>query len=148
MTAAPGALSGLRIADFGRVLATADRPLAVAAANDGLFARLAGVLELPGLVADPRFATNPARVAHRDELVALLEAALRTRTADQWFGALSEAGVPCGPINDLGQAFALAERLGLSPVAEVAGVRTPANPVKLSATPATYRTPPPSLGAG
>jgi crotonobetainyl-CoA:carnitine CoA-transferase CaiB-like acyl-CoA transferase len=128
------------------VFRTADRPLAVAAANDGLFARLADVLGLTGLVTDPRFATNAARVAHREELVALLDGVLATRDADTWFAALSAAGVPCGPINDLGQAFALAEQLGLSPVADVGGVRTPAHPVKLSATPATYRTPPPSLG--
>ena len=53
--------------------------------------------------------------------------------------------MPCGPINDLGQAFALAERLGLAPVVETDGVRTVAHPVGLSATPAAYRLAPPSL---
>ena len=129
------------------VLPTADRPLAVAAANDGLFVRLAGALGLPALAEDPRFATNAARVAHRAELVAALEAVLVTRDADTWFELLTAAGVPCGPINDLSQAFALAERLGLGPVVETDGVRSVANPIGLSATPARYRTAPPALGA-
>ena len=72
---------------------------------------------------------------------------LVTRGADAWFERLSAAGVPCGPINDLGQAFALAERLGLAPVVETDGVRTVAHPVGLSATPASYRLAPPTLGS-
>ena len=128
------------------VLRTADRPIAVAAANDRLFARLAATLGVPGAAADPRFATNASRVAHRDALVAELETVLTTDGADAWFERLSAAGVPCGPINDLGQAFALAERLGLGPVVETDGVRTVAHPVGLSATPARYRQGPPVLG--
>jgi crotonobetainyl-CoA:carnitine CoA-transferase CaiB-like acyl-CoA transferase len=134
------------------LLATADRPLAVAAANDKLFALLAEGVGRPGLASDPRFATNQDRVAHRALLVAELEDVLADRPAEQWFTELSALGVPCGPINDLGQAFALAERLGLAPVREVgvpggAPVPTVANPISLSATPATYRTPPPAFPA-
>lgn len=131
------------------VLETADRPLAVAAANDRLFARLAEGLDLAGLAADPRFATNAHRVAHREELAAELEDVLRRKSADHWFARLSELGVPCGPINDIGQAFELAERLGLQPVARIddptrdAPVRSVAHPITLSATPATYRAAPP-----
>jgi crotonobetainyl-CoA:carnitine CoA-transferase CaiB-like acyl-CoA transferase len=137
------------------LLRTADRPLAVAAANDGLFARLAGRLGRPDLVEDPRFARNADRVAHREELVAELESVLLTGPADRWFAELSEAGVPCGPINDVGEAFALADRLGLAPVVETpvpapAGepdrsVRTVRHPISLSATPAAYRCAPPHL---
>ncbi|MEI7057164.1 CoA transferase [Nocardioides sp. CCNWLW239] len=134
------------------LLATADRPLAVAAANDKLFALLAGGLGRPGLADDPRFATNADRVAHRAVLVAELEDVLKEQPADHWFTKLSALGVPCGPINDLGQAFALADRLGLAPVAEVPGedrdpVPTVAHPITLSATPATYRSTPPRLPA-
>jgi crotonobetainyl-CoA:carnitine CoA-transferase CaiB-like acyl-CoA transferase len=134
------------------VLRTADRPIAVAAANDKLFARLAAHLGRDTLGADPRFATNADRVAHREELVAELESVLLTESADHWFSVLTAAGVPCGPINDVGQAFALAEQLGLAPVVSTpseggGSVRTVANPVSLSATPATYRTAPPSLGS-
>jgi crotonobetainyl-CoA:carnitine CoA-transferase CaiB-like acyl-CoA transferase len=132
------------------VLRTADRPLVVAAGNDRIFTRLAGCLGRPDLATDARFGSNAGRVARRDELVAELEAVLATAPAEQWFADLSAAGVPCGPINDLGEAFDLATRLGLEPVVEQpleAGgwVRTVANPVRLSATPATYRRVPPSL---
>lgn len=132
------------------VLQTADRPLALAAANDKLFALLADALGHPELSADPRFATNTQRVAHRDALVAVLESTLRTRPADHWFEVLTARGVPCGPINDLSQAFALAERLGLGPVAEIRdpgrpAVRTVSHPISLSATPAGYRSAPPRL---
>lgn len=132
------------------LLATADRPLAVAAANDKLFALLAEGVGRPELALDPRFARNPDRVAHRRVLVAELEDALQEQPADHWFEVLSRLGVPCGPINDVGQAFALAERLGLDPVREVSEpgrppVPTVAHPITLSRTPATYRTPPPRL---
>lgn len=130
------------------VLATADRPLAVAAANDKLFGLLAAALGRPELAADPRFASNADRVAHRAVLVAELEDVLRGHGADHWFDLLSGRGVPCGPINDLDQAIDLARRLGLDPVREVAAagrapVPTVAHPVTLSRTPATHRTPPP-----
>lgn len=132
------------------LLTTADRPLAVAAANDKLFALLAEGIGRPELARDPRFARNSDRVAHRRVLVAELEDVLREQPADHWFEVLSGLGVPCGPINDLQQAFDLADRLGLQPVHEIAApgrppVRTVAHPITLSRTPATYRTPPPLL---
>jgi crotonobetainyl-CoA:carnitine CoA-transferase CaiB-like acyl-CoA transferase len=127
-------------------LATADRPLVVAVGNDGQFARLCRVLGLDDAAADPRFATNADRVANREELVPLLEGALAARGAAGWLAALAEAGVPCGLVNDVGEAFALAERLGLAPVADAGGVPQVANPIGLSATPASYRLAPPALG--
>jgi crotonobetainyl-CoA:carnitine CoA-transferase CaiB-like acyl-CoA transferase len=132
------------------VLATADRPLSVAAANDKLFGCLAGAIDRPELSRDARFLTNADRVAHRDQLVTELESVLRRRPADHWFRTLSAAGVPCGPINDLRQAFELAEDLGLEPVSEITDpgrepVRTVSHPIKLSVTPATYRSAPPRL---
>ena len=127
-------------------LATADRPLVVAVGNDGQFARLCRVLGTPEAAADPRFATNAARVANRDALAALLEGALAARGAAEWVAALSEAGVACGLVNDVGEAFALAERLGLEPLADAQGVPQVADPIGLSATPASYRLAPPALG--
>ena len=134
------------------VVEAADRPLALAVGNDRQFASLCSVLGLPRLADDPRFARNSARVAHRDDLLAALERPLLTRTAEEWFEQLTSAGVPCGPINDLADAFAFADRLGLearvriddprrqSPVEQVA------NPIRLGATPAAYRSAPPYLG--
>ena len=127
-------------------LATADRPLVVAVGNDGQFARLCRVLGVPGAATDPRFATNADRVTNRDALAELLERALAARGASDWVAALSETGVPCGLVNDVGEAFALAERLGLEPVADAGGVPQVADPIGLSATPASYRLPPPALG--
>jgi crotonobetainyl-CoA:carnitine CoA-transferase CaiB-like acyl-CoA transferase len=127
-------------------LATADRPLVVAVGNDAQFARLCRVLGLPEAATDPRFATNADRVANRDALAELLERALAARRAADWVAALSEAGVPCGLVNDLGEAFALATRLGLEPVAAADGVPQVADPIRLSSSPASYRLAPPALG--
>ncbi|MBD0708775.1 carnitine dehydratase [Streptomyces sp. CBMA291] len=125
-----------------------DRPLVLAVGNDRQFRALCGRLGLPGLADDPRFAGNTARVAHREELVAALAPALAGRTADEWFGELTAVGVPCGPINDLADAFGLAERLGLAPrVPESeAGPGQVAHPIRFGATPAAYRSAPPRLG--
>ncbi|SHN43368.1 CaiB/BaiF CoA transferase family protein [Cryptosporangium aurantiacum] len=127
------------------VFATADRPLALAVGNDRQFAALATVLGVPGLATDERFRTNTDRVAHRAALFDTITAALAGRGAEAWFEALTAAGVPAGPINDVADAFALATRLGLEPAVAVPGAVAPgvANPIRLSATPATYRLPPP-----
>jgi crotonobetainyl-CoA:carnitine CoA-transferase CaiB-like acyl-CoA transferase len=127
-------------------LATADRPLVVAVGNDGQFTRLCRVLGLDGTAADPRFATNTDRVANREELATLLEGALAGRRAADWVADLAGAGVPCGLVNDVGEAFALAERLGLDPVADAGGIPQVADPIRLSATPVGYRLAPPALG--
>jgi crotonobetainyl-CoA:carnitine CoA-transferase CaiB-like acyl-CoA transferase len=127
-------------------LATADRPLVVAVGNDGQFARLCRALGLPDAAADPRFASNRARVDNREALVATLEAALAARGAAEWVAVLADAGVPCGLVNHVGEAFALAERLGLDPVVDAGGVPQVASPIRLAATPAAYRRPPPALG--
>jgi crotonobetainyl-CoA:carnitine CoA-transferase CaiB-like acyl-CoA transferase len=135
------------------VFPTADRPLVIAVGNDRQFRALVNALELPSLADDPRFADNPGRVQHRDDLASFLGSALVRAPAGHWFDALSAAGVPVGPINDIGEAFALAERLGLEPIVEIqdpdrgTASRQVANPIRLSETPATYRRPPPRLGA-
>ena len=125
------------------VFPTADRPMALAVGNDRQFTRLCEALELPE---DARFATNELRVAHVDALAELLTGRLRTRPAEHWFALLTPLGVPCGPVNDLAGAFALAESLGLRPTADVDGLELVSNPIRMSATPPTYRLPPPKLG--
>ncbi|MFF4873796.1 CaiB/BaiF CoA transferase family protein [Streptomyces sp. NPDC000961] len=125
-----------------------DRPLVLAVGNDRQFRALCERLGLPELAGDARFVTNSARVAHREELAAVLAGPLGGRTADGWFEELTAAGVPCGPINDLADAFGLADRLGLAPrVPEsAAGPGQVAHPIRLGATPASYRAAPPRLG--
>jgi len=76
----------------------------VAAGNDRLFAKLAGVLGHPEWVKDARFATNAARVANKPELLALIEAIFLTRTKGEWIDLLEAGGVPCGPIHTLPEA--------------------------------------------
>jgi crotonobetainyl-CoA:carnitine CoA-transferase CaiB-like acyl-CoA transferase len=126
---------------------TADRLLIIAAGNDRQFQALCDCLGLSRLGGDPRFATNGGRVAHRKELTAALADVLRTRSAEDWFATLTAAGVPCGPINDVAQGMRLAESLGLEPIVDVDGSAQVANPVRLSATPVSYRHRPPALGA-
>src|SRR3954470_3712667 len=124
----------------------ADGPFAVGAGNDALFARLCATIGRPELATDPRFATNGDRRAHVDALDAELDATFGSRPAAEWVEALTAAGVPAGPINDVAAAYALAEDLGLGPVMEIDGLRLPAIPVGLSRTPPTVRRPPPALG--
>ena len=126
---------------------TADRLLIIAAGNDRQFKALCDRLGLSHLSDDPRFVTNGARVAHREELVAELGSVLRTGGADEWFAKLTGAGVPCGPINDVAQGMQFAESLGLGPIVDVDGSAQVANPLRLSQTPVSYRHRPPALGA-
>src|SRR3954452_9657233 len=100
----------------------ADRPFAVACGNDRLFARLCEAIGLPELPADERFASNSARVAHIGELGETLEAVFKTEPADHWVEVLRAANVPVGPINDVAEAYAMAEELGLEPIVEADGV--------------------------
>jgi crotonobetainyl-CoA:carnitine CoA-transferase CaiB-like acyl-CoA transferase len=124
----------------------ADGEVVVAVGNDRQFTRLCDELGVGELAGDARFATNPDRVANRDALLALLAPRFLAREREELAGALNAAGVPCGPVNDLGAAFALAERLGLHAIVEMAGgARQVADPIGLSATPVSYRRPPPPL---
>ncbi len=77
---------------------TADRPIVIAVGNDRQFGKLCEVLQHPEWAGDERFATNPQRVAHRGQLLPLLEAALLTRTAEEWLVQCDNAGIPCGPV--------------------------------------------------
>jgi crotonobetainyl-CoA:carnitine CoA-transferase CaiB-like acyl-CoA transferase len=125
--------------------AAADRELAVATGNDRIFARLCAALGLDELPDDERFATNEARVANVDALAEALEGVLRTRAADEWVSALTEAGVPAGPINEVDEAFALAERLGMEPVAEHDGVPLVRPPLRVGGERPPIRYGPPRL---
>ena len=128
--------------------ATADGQIVIAVGNDVQFARLCAAL---GVTIDPRFTTAHHRVTHRDAVRAVLEAALATRPAREWYDVLSAAGVPCAPILDVGEAFAWAEGLGLGPVVSAGadGERMPGvrHPIRFSATPATYPLAPPAPDA-
>lgn len=126
-------------------LATGDGDLIVVAGNDGQFGRLARALGVPELVDDERFSSVGLRNDNREELRPLLLEALSSRSAQEWFDVLTEAGVPCGPINDVQGGVELGERLGLEPVVLAGDVPTVRNPIRMSASPARYDLPPPGL---
>ncbi len=134
-----------------QVFATGDGHIIVAVGNDAQFARLAAALGQPGLASDQRFASNPARLKNRDELEEIMTTALAGKTSAQWLAALAEAGVPCGPINDLAQVFADPQvrhrglRLDL-PHGLAGTVPSVAGPIRYSATPLEYQSGPPVLG--
>lgn len=123
----------------------ADGTLMICAGNDHQFRSLVEAIGLPGLADENRFATNPARVENRDELRRLIESRLSERTVDEWAAEFAAAGVPAGPVNAIGGGFEMAERLGLDPIDEFEGIRTPSSPIGLSDSPATTRLRPPDL---
>lgn len=121
----------------------ADRPFALAVGNDRLFRRLCEAIGAPALADDPRFLTNSDRVEHVESLAGELDGVFATRPADHWIETLRAAAVPVGPINEVSEAWALADRLGLSPVDAATGVPNP--PLRLSGSRPEVRLPPPSL---
>jgi crotonobetainyl-CoA:carnitine CoA-transferase CaiB-like acyl-CoA transferase len=125
-----------------------DGEVVVAVGNDRQFEALCRALGAAPLAADRRFETNAARVEHREALVAELRPRFAARTRADLTEALNALGVPCGPVNDVRDAFALAATLGLGAVVEMAeGARQVANPISLDGTPVGYRRVPPRLGA-
>jgi CoA:oxalate CoA-transferase len=128
--------------------ATADRPLVIAAGNDGLFARLCHALDRPELIVDPRFRTNRDRVAHGMELQRELETILRTASAAHWLGVLEAAGVPCGPINTVADALEHPQAAARNMVVRAGNLRMAGNPIKMSAfSDSPTRRPAPELNA-
>ncbi len=128
-----------------------DRPVALTVGNDAQFGRLCEAIGLPELAEDERYATNPDRVANREELVTALQARFSERTADEWVGEIRAAGVPCGPVNALSDVFEDEHLLGSGILQEVehpaAGVlRMLASPVLVDGERLPVRRPPPTLG--
>ncbi len=87
------------------VFPSADGWLILAVGNDGQFRRFCAVAGMEELADDPRFATNPARVANRAELTPIVEGITRRFDRDALLALLEQAGVPAGPINSVAQAL-------------------------------------------
>ncbi|KWF09931.1 CaiB/BaiF CoA transferase family protein [Burkholderia pseudomultivorans] len=131
---------------------TSDGWIIVAVGNDGQFRKFVEAGGHAELADDERFATNPARVRHRDTLVPILAEMVKTRSKTAWIDALEAAGVPCGPINDLDEVFdneqVIARGMQIAlPHPCGADVKLVRNPIRMSATPPDARTAPPLLGA-
>jgi len=128
-----------------------DRWIAVGIGADRQWQRFCQLAGREDLASDPRFATNPARVEHRDVLIPILQELFATRTADEWLALMQAEGIPCGPINTLDKVFSDPQVLHRQMVVEVphptAGrVRLVGVPYKLSRTPAAIVEAPPLLG--
>ena len=130
---------------------TADGYLIIAVGNDRQFAQLADVMGRPQWASDERFARNPDRVQHRDELTSEMAAITRTRPTGAWLEMLERANVPCGPINTIERVFAdpqvQARALRFDLRAD-GGEAIPqvASPIRLSESPVRYVRVPPGLG--
>jgi formyl-CoA transferase len=134
-----------------QTFACADGHIIVATGNDGQYQKFVEAGGRPELAFDPRFATNPLRVQNRDTLVPLLADMVATKNRDEWIDLLEARGVPCGPINDIGDVFenpqVKARQVAIELPHPVAGkVKLVRSPMKMSATPATSDKAPPLLG--
>ncbi|MCS6779059.1 MAG: CoA transferase [Geminicoccaceae bacterium] len=139
------------LAPYG-LFRTADREIAIAPANEAIVEKLFAALGLRPLLTDPRFASNAERVKRRAELRAAIEAVLVQEPAESWIARLNAAGVPCGPVNGLAQAFADPQVEALGMVLDVPHpghgvVRMTGFPLRLDGTPCRVRRPAPALGA-
>ncbi|KVT97981.1 CoA-transferase [Burkholderia ubonensis] len=131
---------------------TRDGWIIVAVGNDGQFRKFVEAGGRPELADDERFATNPARVRHRETLVPIVADMVKTLDKDAWIAALEAAGVPCGPINDLEEVFDDEQVVARGMQVELphpcgANVKLVRNPIRMSATPPDARSAPPLLGA-
>jgi crotonobetainyl-CoA:carnitine CoA-transferase CaiB-like acyl-CoA transferase len=130
---------------------TADGYVTIGANNQRLWERLVGVLDRPGWLEDPRFATHTARLEHVDELEAEIEAVTTTRTTEDWILRLEEAGVPGGPVLTYDEALADPHVQARGMVVEldhpiIGPMRTIGTPAKFSGMPYEVRGPAPWLG--
>jgi crotonobetainyl-CoA:carnitine CoA-transferase CaiB-like acyl-CoA transferase len=126
--------------------ATCDGGIMLAVGTDGQFVRLCDVIGRADLRADPRFATNPLRVQHRNDLVPMLSEAFAQRTTQDWLDAIKPAGIPVSPINDVLTALNDPHMQDREMVQRIEAVDVLGPVAKLSATPATIRAAPPGLG--
>ncbi|PTQ68857.1 CaiB/BaiF CoA-transferase family protein [Pseudomonas sp. GV071] len=130
---------------------TADGDFILTVGNDGQFRKFCEVAGHAEWADDPRFANNKQRVANRAVLIPLIRQATVFKTTAEWVAALEQAGVPCGPINDLAQVFddpqVLARGLRVEVPHSLGGTLPQvASPIRLSETPVEYRQAPPLLG--
>ncbi len=136
-----------------QVFAAADGDFILAVGNDAQFQRFCAFAGVPELAAEEKFRTNDARVRNRDELTRRLEPILARHPSRYWLEGLEPLNVSCGPINTIDQVFAdpqvrhrEMEIEMRHPLAEELPVRLIASPIRMSATPPSYRRPPPTLG--
>jgi crotonobetainyl-CoA:carnitine CoA-transferase CaiB-like acyl-CoA transferase len=135
-----------------QVFPSMDGHIVLAIGNDGQFKKFCATAGAPELAADPRFATNAARVVNRAEIVPRVATLIARHPSRYWIELLERVGVPCSPINSLDQVFADPQVKARDMVVRMPHPRAPdaiallANPIKYSATPVEYKLPPPTMG--
>jgi crotonobetainyl-CoA:carnitine CoA-transferase CaiB-like acyl-CoA transferase len=129
-----------------QVFPTSDGELMIAAANDRLFAMLSDAIDRPQLAADPRFATNPARVEHRDALIRALDQRLREEPTATWLERLTTAGVPAAPVQDVAQVAEHEQTRALGILQDLGPYATVALPLSVEGERLLHRSPAPALG--
>jgi crotonobetainyl-CoA:carnitine CoA-transferase CaiB-like acyl-CoA transferase len=129
-----------------QVFPASDGGLMITAANDNLFRRLVEAVDLPELADDPRFATNPDRVANRAELAEALSARLREDTRRAWLDRLEAAGVPAAPVQDIGEVAADPQLEAVGILQRLGGFTTLGPAFSIGGERPGYSSPPPALG--
>jgi crotonobetainyl-CoA:carnitine CoA-transferase CaiB-like acyl-CoA transferase len=127
------------------VFPTQDGELMIAAANDGLFVQLCKRIGLPALADDPRFRTNPDRLANRDALLPPIRSRLAEEPSAHWLDVLE--GIPVAPVQDIAQAAAHEQTRAVGIVQELAGMETLALPLEIDSERVGHNDAPPTLGA-
>jgi formyl-CoA transferase/CoA:oxalate CoA-transferase len=130
-----------------QVFPTRDGELMIVAGNDKLFAALCDVLDIAELAGDPRFITNPDRVANRPALLGLLEARTRERASAELLAALVAAGVPASPVHDVGEAARHPQTEALGILQQLGDFVTVTAPLSADGERVRHHAPPPGLGA-
>jgi CoA:oxalate CoA-transferase len=137
------------VAPYGLFNAS-DGPIAIAPSTEKNWQQLCTALELQHLISDPRFDSAEKRRDHRADINAIVARALRGRTRAEWISLLNQAGVPCGPVNNLAQAFSdpqvRHQEMVITSQQPSGPVNIPGFPVKLSHSPARLRKPSPQVG--
>ena len=128
-----------------------DGEFVLAVGSEGLWRRFCELLDAPEIAEDPRFATNRDRVSHYEVLRPLLAERIKRRARAEWIERLMAAGVPCGSVRDVSEVLsdpqmAAREMIAAVEHAALGSVQVLGVPIKLSETPGTVRTAPPTLG--
>jgi formyl-CoA transferase len=134
-----------------QVFQTQDRPIAIAVANQKLWINFCKLVGKEEWLNDPRFESNPKRVANREVLLPLIDDLFSQKTCDEWMTLLVGAAIPCGPVNDMQHLFADPQVQHRNMIAEVphptiGTLRLAGLPIKYTETPGSIRLHPPLLG--
>jgi len=134
-----------------QVFPTRDRPIAIAVANQKLWVNFCRAVGHEEWLDDPRFESNPERVANRDAILPRVFEVMAERSCAEWMEVLVAAAIPCGPVNNMQSLFDDPQVQHRDMIAEVphptiGSLRLAGVPIKYSETPGSIRRPPPAAG--